>query len=754
MVIRRSYAAAILLGIVAVASAGPKPPREVTSENERFTLRLELGRPGTTKSCVGVLFDREVSEKRGQLWKRSLVNEVAPGRAVIRNDGKFVVTLDEFRRGGARNALVIYGERGELLRHFLLTDLLKREDWPRVRVRRGAVDWLSGARFTFDDSAEEFLVTLRADRTIRIDLKTLRVVDGPTAADAEDGGVPADVLAALSGKRGTRDGANDADETVQERLEKLIAAEGGDPDQISDERYRELLALAEVGDKVTADADKLTKDDAANAGGENDPNAQAGVDGAATGRSATAEEAAGREMRERLIAAADAANDPANSGADAAQTVTLPDGRPAAGISGLSDVPVPQPDPGNRVNYVEWYNDLTKTDGPSAVPAYQEAVSNFVAFTGDSSILDAAMKGDATALASPEIAAWIESNRNALSKLQEGNNLEYRGTPAQSDSGYLIGILLPNLSPLRQLSRVAVLDGKRAELDGRPQDAVNDYMTAIKAGAQVSQGVTLIEQLVGVAQQRTGADALLDAMAGAQTDAFDYEALSKRLENEYRPLRPMASAIQGERAMMLDLVQTSFEKDAATNDYRVRPEALQQFHELMQSNEDPLNVTITALSMATKGFNGTLNSINKMYDRMTSAAAADYLRSNGEFQSISNEIETPQFRESEPLMAQLIPALSRANQLRTRADTQRAATLTVASILAHQQKTGTLPDSLDALGEKSYVVDPFTGQRFVYQKLSDNNFTLYSAGINGSDDGGVESESDREGDFVYWPRKK
>lgn len=742
MTLQRSIVAVCVLFWAALANAGPKPPRESASENGRFSIRLELGRPGTSKSCVATLSDKEQSEKHGQIWKRSLVNEVAPGRIVIRDDGKFVITLDEFRRGGARNALVIYGERGELLRHFLLTDLLKREDWPRVRVRRGAVDWLSGARFAFDMPAEQFVITLRADRQIRIDLKTLRVIDGPTPADVDDGVLPADVLAALSGKREARDAsADDGEETVEARLEKLIAAEGVSADELTDERYRELLAIA-GGD--TPDKTELAEKARDPQAGDENAIKQEFPGQVALETSTVDQDQANRTMRERLSAAANS---------QSAEPVTMADGRLAAGISGLSDVPVPQPDPGNPVSYVEWYNNQTKTDGPSAVPAYQEAVSNFVAFNGDAAILDAALKGDATALSSPEVAAWIESNRAALAKLEEGNHLEYRGTPSQSDSGYLLGILLPNLQPLRQLSRVSVLDGKRAELDGRPQDAVDDYMTAIKAGAQVSHGVTLIEQLVGVAQQKIGADALLDVMSNANSDAMDYQALATRLESEYRPLRPMASAIQGERAMMLDLVQTSFERDPETSDYRVRPQALQEFHALMQSNDDPLTVTMTAMSLATKGFNNTLDSINKMYDRMTGAAAADFPRGNADFQAISSELESPQFRATEPLMAQLVPALNRANVVRTRADTQRAATMTVANILAYQQRNGALPDSLDALGEKSYISDPFTGQRLIYRREG-NNFTLYSAGGNGIDDGGTDGASETDGDLVYWPRKK
>ena len=81
-----------------------------------------------------------------RIWQRTLVHDTAPVHAFVRNDGRFVVTLDEYRRAGARHALVIYGANGELLRHFLLQDLLYKSDWKHARAGKHDVSWLKGAR--------------------------------------------------------------------------------------------------------------------------------------------------------------------------------------------------------------------------------------------------------------------------------------------------------------------------------------------------------------------------------------------------------------------------------------------------------------------------------------------------------------------------------------------------------------------------------------------------------------------------------
>ena len=43
---------------------------------------------------------------------------------------------------------------GELLRHFLLPDLLEKEDWSHVRPSQRELSWLKDARPAFDGPAD------------------------------------------------------------------------------------------------------------------------------------------------------------------------------------------------------------------------------------------------------------------------------------------------------------------------------------------------------------------------------------------------------------------------------------------------------------------------------------------------------------------------------------------------------------------------------------------------------------------------
>jgi hypothetical protein len=79
----------------------------------------------------------------------------------------------------------------------------------------------------------------------------------------------------------------------------------------------------------------------------------------------------------------------------------------------------------------------------------------------------------------------------------------------------------------------------------------------------------------------------------------------------------------------------------------------------------------------------------------------------------------------------------------------RAGARTVLELARHRRVRGTLPADLAALARFSAApaaVDPFTGRPMIYRR-SDRDFVLYSAGRDGTDDGG-----DRSRDVVIWPQ--
>jgi hypothetical protein len=678
-------------------------------------LRIYPGsaRGDSSHRCRATLLERRNGRGR-RVWMEQLVNEVAPNHALIRDDGHFVVTLDEFRRGGAAHAVVIYDRRGRLRREFSLRALLRDKDWQNVKVRHRAIEWLPEATFAFVDQPPQFVIQLEWGRQVRIDLENLEVVrrveaDGdhnasgtPRAEADPESAIPGEVLALLAAT------------TSAPAAEALPADEFWD-----NEVQRALAHLQQLAEVSGLEIEGLVRE-----------------------QSAQAEQAAAGKRARQAIPSEGVQSGPSDA-----------DVPGVAGKSARTNVPVPAADPRQPADYLAWLNEQTLTDGPSAAPLYQAAMEAHVKWEGDRELLSAALEGDSVALASAEITAWLEANQEALRRFREASYLDYRGLPMDSENGTLISVLLPHLSPMRELSKVAVVQAKQLEAEGEVDAAMGCYLDAMAAGAHAGRGPLLIENLVGIAMQGLVSESLLDSMAEDAGSEIDYLKLADQLQEAAQPVRPLAETLQFERAMVLDLVQRAYEWDPETRRYRVSEEGLREFGQAFSAagaQDHPGEMAI-GFMLGFVGYGTMATRTNRHYDAMTEAAEMPYREGQQAFAELEAELEDPAFRFRNPLLHGLLPALSRAAHVSVRGEATRRATRLVANLRAHRQRHGAYPDSLDVLGDSDMVIDPFTDEYFVYRRQGDD-FILYSLAGNGVDDGGVHDRRGDENDIVYWPR--
>jgi len=75
--------------------------------------------------CHAKLFKKTGNLGHLQLiWEKELVNPVAPYEALITNDGKFVITFDDwYKLGHGENVMVVYGEKGDLIKKHRLHEI-------------------------------------------------------------------------------------------------------------------------------------------------------------------------------------------------------------------------------------------------------------------------------------------------------------------------------------------------------------------------------------------------------------------------------------------------------------------------------------------------------------------------------------------------------------------------------------------------------------------------------------------------------
>ncbi len=719
------------VGLATAAVASDRPLREARSENGRYALRIDAGRPGRGgRPCRAMLHDSRAERSGRRVWERMLVNETAPRQGFVRDDGRFVVTLDEHSRGGARNALVIYGAEGELLRHFLLPDLLERDDWARVKVQGEEVVWLEGASAGFASGSEHsrpqpappaaheaaepadtavagefFVVRLRWGREVRVDLRTLQVVRGGKSADSAVADVPPEILARLLGHA-----------------------------RAQSENGADLPLSATVGTQTAADeiSAALAPDDV-------------------LPESLTGEPAAVPEVpREPSTGEAAVAEVDAND-ADAGQPIVPPE--PAAsgseedarGRSPCTTVTVPRPQPGEKVDYVAWLNGYGQVQGPDAAPFYEAAIAQLPEWTGDRELLIMATGGDPAALASPAVAAWLEQCAGALELLRQGAQQPVRGWHYESPDGTLIGVVLPLLGQFRELSRAHLIAARQELAAGRPGPAAGRCLDVRAAGAHAGAGLTLIESLVGLTVQSLGGDTLLDIQHDA-ADALDFVQLAADVRRAYRRVRDPAETLQGERALFMDTLQRSWDVDPAGGEPVLNRAAAARLLKTAEMDDAQIAETLDRLERI--GYGKTEAEASIYYDALTEAFSRPFAEGRRQLEKIEQIMTDPQMN---PLLRTFIPALARCQFLYTRTETARRAVLTVTQLNAYRQQHGEYPDSLEVLGDDEATTDPFTGRRFQYRRTP-AGFTLYSRGANGVDDGGVHDHKGQTGDVVFWPR--
>ncbi|MEW6251755.1 MAG: hypothetical protein AB1716_14010 [Planctomycetota bacterium] len=704
--IRIGFAAALGFGAIPASADGERPLREAASASGSYLLRVEPGRPGREdRPCEAVLLARggESSAERA-VWRRTLVNDVAPLRAFIRDDGRFVITLDEFRRGGARHAVVIYGARGELLRHFLLQDLLQRDDWPHVRTGRRELKWLEGARFAFDDPREQFVITLAWGRTVRIDLRLLAVVN--------ETGTPVT----------------------------------GDFAAIPPEALGELLAASEPGtipvnpDDAVADAQPPAEDAAAS-----QPVAVEGQPPA----DGLAQDAA-------VAALTPATNAPAGQSAGATADASVL--APADATAGLvpqftAGLEIPTPDPGQKIDYVAWLNNLGVVAGPDAKPLYDQALALFKDTSNETFDIGAAAKGDPNALSSEQLEGWLATNHEALQAFRAAAKCPQKSWEYHTGEGQtMLEVLLPHLAPVRGLAKGCVAEGRYHLAQGAPEEAAACYLDAFAAGAHTGNEPTIISNLVGTAMQALAGEALLDLAADPAAQNMDFALLAAATESTCRPVRSAAEEIQFERAFYLDVAQRLWDMDPDTGDRIFNGELANRVFSLTgdSGNQGGLMHGLAVAGMAMAGFESMVSAGNTYYDKLSAAFAQPYPEARARVTEIETALEK-NGPDVHPALRVFAPSLGRYHFVQARGEAQRRAAVLVTQLQAYRQQFGTYPDSLDTFDGREYTVDPYTAGQFTYRRVGED-FVLYSAGGNLADDGGQHDPKGDTNDIVFWPR--
>jgi hypothetical protein len=115
------------------------------------------------------------------VWKRSLLNDVAPVHVMVSDGGGHVVTFDDWHgMGYGRHAIVIYGRGGQLVRSLALTDIVPRDYFEALPRSVSSIRWRGDPRFSADGQAVIIPIVVPGKESAKVDV-SIRLAGGQIA---------------------------------------------------------------------------------------------------------------------------------------------------------------------------------------------------------------------------------------------------------------------------------------------------------------------------------------------------------------------------------------------------------------------------------------------------------------------------------------------------------------------------------------------------------------------------------------------
>ncbi len=433
------------------------------------------------------------------------------------------------------------------------------------------------------------------------------------------------------------------------------------------------------------------------------------------------------------------------------------------------------------VNYVDWLNELVRADRDetkNARPYYDKAAELYVECPIEikkKSGIASTRLSDFNDFEIKHLLKWLTDNQPAFEILRQGVGRPYFWPTYSSDGSELIqdttlpstlretpayrqAVVMQNamkkLPDYRKLGRAMTWQIQHDVHNGDIGDALDDCIVLQKFGGHLQGKGLLVEHLVGIAIEAFAQRSTFMILEKADVPVSVLKNLQEELEEVYAGQEAVIN-LETEKTFWYDLVQWGF-----TDDGKGSGRVLKRGLPLVMGDwKDGLWGFIT---WGYPDRREVTNTIDRYFQR------AEELLGYTPWELHTKSLESEGWEEMAKhcLMLQIVgPAHNKVGQIVWRLKTRRAALLTVLSILIYEKDIENYPGDLHELVEGGYLkevpLDPFSNKALIYKKVNDN-FVLYSVGLNFIDDGGQVHRDDKgrvrqwanEGDVVFWPVSK
>ena len=326
---------------------------------------------------------------------------------------------------------------------------------------------------------------------------------------------------------------------------------------------------------------------------------------------------------------------------------------------------------------------------------------------------------------------------------------------------------MPELANMRDLMYLLCCRAKLEAIDGNAKRATRDIVAACRLGYHLTGPKTLVEQMVGASFMSHAIETTLIIIGNAQVNREEREFL-------HHSLRKCVADISFEpdllimKFMYLDCLQRMYLSNQDGQKVMDEQSSRRQLASLGLHCQGLLMLGRASIELHRK-----FELIKMDYDKakalltdglkvLEKAMALEAWKLNDMIKQEHGAFE--RIQESHPFLNILaIEAINLKLAAHERLRAQTRAWDVITAVLIFKENTGSLPFSLSELQEagllQEILVDPFSGKPMKYKRL-ENNFTVYSYGLDFDDDGGIHRPfgnfmfSGQDGDLVLWPVEK
>jgi hypothetical protein len=358
--------------------------------------------------------------------------------------------------------------------------------------------------------------------------------------------------------------------------------------------------------------------------------------------------------------------------------------------------------------------------------------------------LDRILKKRCTAWTSDQrdaIGRWVSANSQALEQLETGACKPYYCPDYQIDTRS------PTSRQTKAIRNLTLALHARIGLlawDGEEEEMVRDIVTLYRFGDHFGGRKSVIHQLTGAAIRERTIVTARDVLASCSSSVSTLDAL-------YETFRTFSNAgdhaldFSLERLIALNNIQKIF-TDNGHGHGHVAKAALKAWPTTMtpQQEEAFLRLERDETTQQVEGF-------FKCIQRAAQESPWERHDEPDDVAVLRDLIERNAFLEV------IGPAYVRLIHIPWRAKTELDALVTILAALRYEADRGEFADSLDELVKTGYLKrvphDNYSSGPLVYRRTEDN-FLLYSCGLDFDDDAGTPSkwgQGEQGGDQVFWP---